>query len=212
MDVYWNSWTVRDWRALGYDYPEFVGLNPSDVQGQRFAIIQRVTALYGAFGSPVFFAARTPSPAVATRMRALAMRPVQDAESGKSQKSEHTQWTVRVHADQYALRESFTVLIFINHSKGSKTDCQAPSYVGCVTAFVNPTMERCQNCKKHEDAKFEGVVYLNEQIVARSSLNSLLPDEVLPWLTKKITWRVQKVGAKLHFYHFYGDIDVFLTV
>lgn len=103
-------------------------------------------------------------------------------------------WTARIEFKKYELGCSFSVLLFLGQVPSDPDDWQVSSnYVGAHHAFVNSQAAQCANCVDQADVIEEGFVHLNQAILKHSGLNSLEPNVVLPYLTKALQWRVQKV-------------------
>lgn len=108
-------------------------------------------------------------------------------------------WTARIEFKKYELGCSFSVLLFLGEVPSDPNDWQVSSnYVGAHHAFVNTAAAQCANCVDQADVIEEGFVHLNQAILKHSGLNSLEPNVVLPYLTKALQWRVQKVTFLCH--------------
>lgn len=104
-------------------------------------------------------------------------------------------WTARVEFKKYELGTSFSVVIFLG-SVPEDTDewLVSDNFVGAHHAFVNSAAGHCANCRNSSNIVEEGFVHLDKALVDLSGLHSLNPDEVVPYLTENLQWRVLKVS------------------
>ena len=106
------------------------------------------------------------------------------------------EWTARVEFKKYELGASFSVLIFLGQipedPRGLRT---SHNYVGGHHAFVNSAPNSCANCTSQRDLVTEGFIHINHGIAKHSTLGSLDPHVIVPYLTEKLQWVVQKVSC-----------------
>lgn len=107
------------------------------------------------------------------------------------------EWTARIESKQFELSSSYSVLIFLGTVPDDPKEwLVSPNFIGSSWAFVNSSAQECANCRDNDDLVIEGFVHLNAAIVRFSGLDSLEPDAVLPYLTKNLHWRVQKLDGE----------------
>ncbi|KAF9044148.1 tyrosinase [Panaeolus papilionaceus] len=107
-------------------------------------------------------------------------------------------WTARVEFKKYELGTSFSVLLFLG-SVPEDTDewLVSDNFVGGHHAFVNSAAGHCANCRNSSNIVEEGFVHLDKALVDLSGLHSLNPDEVVPYLTENLQWRVLKTDGEI---------------
>ncbi|KAH9476336.1 prephenate dehydrogenase (NADP(+)) [Psilocybe cubensis] len=137
-----------------------------------------------------------------------ASRDIKEAESGHGP-ALHTHhiippsqglydWTARIECKKYEIGTSFSVLIFLGTVPEDPNDWLVdPHFVGAHHAFVNSSAGECANCRNQSDLVIEGFVHLNRAIVKHSGLSSLAPDAVVPYLSKELHFRAQKVNGEV---------------
>ena len=105
------------------------------------------------------------------------------------------EWTARIEFKKYELGTSFSVLIFLGSVPDNPRELRtSPNYVGGHHAFVNSAANSCTNCRNQRDLVQEGFVHLNHGIIKHlGHTTSLEPNVIVPYLTKNLEWRVQKV-------------------
>ncbi|KAK0480189.1 tyrosinase [Armillaria novae-zelandiae] len=219
---YWASSEVTITGKLGYTYPEFNGLdmgNPSAVQA---AIAPVVNLLYGGPTFSIFsqtgpstknlLASRSPAPsssdAQASGTSESAVTPGSGGDGLGSVRSidpvsapalnSFYDWTARIRVKKYALRGSFSVLIFLGEvPEDPRIWRSSPSFVGAHHAFVNSVAQQCENCSNQTDLVIEGFVHVNTAIARQSRLGSFEPAVVEPYLKRELSWRIQKARRQL---------------
>ena len=179
--TFWTSTNVSDTTKLGYSYPEFNGLDMGNKGAVWTAVGTRIKQLYE---TPTFRGLWTAT------------------DSGKfAPHAPHPdgglhEWTARIVSKQFELHHSYTVLIFLGEVPDDPSKWPvSPRYVGSHSAFVNTSAQSCDNCLNHVNLIIEGFVDLNRPILRLSGLQSLEPDDVVPYLTENLNWRVLKVKA-----------------
>ncbi|KAI0322394.1 tyrosinase [Amylostereum chailletii] len=216
---YWVSTQATATSTFGYTYPEFNGLDMSNKAAVQAAIAQAVNKLYG---GPVFgvlssgLSSGTTSSLTGGSAEPTSEKTAQPpagneqqersisrsiAPSTASQPSAHNadgsyyDWTARIQVKKYALGGSFSVLIFLGEVPEDPAQWRSsPSFVGAHHAFVNTSAERCANCRTQADVVVEGFVHLNNAIARRApELGSFDPSVVHPYLSRELSWRVQRV-------------------
>lgn len=100
-----------------------------------------------------------------------------------------TEWNVRVQCREHELGQSFNVLIFLGTVPELQDDWQtSPSLVG-----VHAVYTWTGDVPEEEDQEVEGFVPLQRALGRRANLPALSEEYVVPYLTKELRWRVQKV-------------------
>jgi len=109
------------------------------------------------------------------------------------------EWTARIEFKKYELGTSFSVLIFLGPVPDNPRELRtSPNYVGGHHAFVNSAANSCTNCRNRRDLVQEGFVHLNHGILKHlGHTASLEPDDIVPYLTKNLEWRVQKSNREV---------------
>jgi hypothetical protein len=179
-----RSTFVRDWRLFGYTYPQFVRSSPVvTLEGQTPpSAPELISELFPFLDEDL----------------AETVGVIEPIDTGAGEKrSGYYEWVVRIRASHYALLESYSILVFINPSPNEPLDYESSAYVGSVSAFVNPSIEECKNCRENAQSIIEGFVYLNHTLVSRAGLKTLKPGTVEPWVKEKIVWTAQKVSSAL---------------
>ena len=85
------------------------------------------------------------------------------------------------------------VIIFLGNVPSDPEEwLSCPEFVGKHSVLVSG-----RKYTRHSDGDdtTEGFVHLSNAIVKRSGLNSLEPEDVVPYLKENISWRVQKVSS-----------------
>ena len=98
------------------------------------------------------------------------------------------EWTARIEFQKYELGTSFSVLTFLGPVPDNPRELKtSPNYVGGVHAYV-------ANRSQGDLTVQEGFVHLNHGIFKHlGQTTSLEPNVIVPYLTKNLEWRVQKV-------------------
>ena len=103
------------------------------------------------------------------------------------------EWTARIRSGQCELGATYMVIIFLGNVPADPEEwLSCPEFVGKHSVLVSG-----RKYTRHSDGDdtTEGFVHLNNAIVKRSGLNSLEPEDVVPYLKENISWRVQKVSS-----------------
>jgi tyrosinase len=99
------------------------------------------------------------------------------------------EWTARIHASKSEYDTSFNVILFLGGvPKNPEEWLTSPRLVGKHSVMVRGGFG-----SRAPDIT-EGFVHLDNGIAKHSGLTSLEPKEVVPYLTKELDWRVQKVS------------------
>lgn len=210
---FWISDSVTGTSQLGYNYPEFDGVDTSNSTTLRTHILNVVNRLYGGgssktssrelvdLGSESSFADVTSASGdVAPRSLDIERLPAradpgdQPALEARSQSggSTYSDWTARVRYRKYELKRSFIILFFLGDPPHDpKTWLVANNLAGTQCAFVNSAASQCQNCRNQGQMMAEGFVPLNMAIAKHSGLGTYDSEVVEPYLKKRLTWRAQ---------------------
>lgn len=73
----------------------------------------------------------------------------------------------------------------------------SPNLIGSSAVFANSTPQHCANCRKRGDVVVDGIVYLNQSLLASDGVQSYEPEVVAPFLEKNLHWRVLRVRLLL---------------
>ncbi|KAF9018170.1 Di-copper centre-containing protein [Hymenopellis radicata] len=180
-----TSSALRDWTELNFTYPEFVGIHPKD--DMRSAIVKIVDEMYGEETHPSDNEKSLTS-AKSTLTRSLA--PIRIPLFAKDQS--HSDWILRIRTRKYALRMSYSILIFCGAPPTSVANWRtSPALVGTHSEFVNSQPERCPNCVDHLNVLSEGFINLTK-LVEQKGLNDA---DVEKYLRANLAWRVQKIDG-----------------
>jgi len=129
--------------------------------------------------------------------------------SGLSEGDSIREWTVRIRCKKFEVGGNFSVLLFLKDSEDPEDPevpdvpplpanpnkwFFAPTFIGAFDTFVNDTPEECTNCQEHAQDIISGFVHINESITKNRYAGTLDPVVVEPFLTKRLNWRVLKVG------------------
>jgi len=202
---YHTSAHSYDMSRYGYSYEE---LDPHREPGDttRQAIMKHVYDLYS--GPPKRNAVVSgAAPVVRGVVDQGAGFVAQAAEAGENllaaatgterQESTLTEWGVHVQVKQFELNCSFTILIFLGHPPDDVAEWRASrNYVGSHFVFVNASGD-CENCEDRRDDLTEGFVHLTEAVAKMSGVSSMEVDDVKPYLTSHLEWRVQAVDGSV---------------
>ncbi|MCJ1464037.1 hypothetical protein MMC07_002647 [Pseudocyphellaria aurata] len=170
----YTSKTARSTRTFGYTYPEVIDWN---VNASQLAVNARtqLNALYNPFGN-----ISLPSP-IKKRGKAAAQYP----------NAADRQWFVNIQVDQSAFSSSFFVHFFLGSVPVSpETWSFAPTLVGshCVLAPSSPN-------SRSSTALSYGRIPLTHSLLSSTEILSLDSDKVVPFLTRELSWRVQKTDG-----------------
>ncbi|KAH9484705.1 Polyphenol oxidase 1 [Psilocybe cubensis] len=112
--------------------------------------------------------------------------------------STEVQWSVRVECKMYEVGGSFSVYVFM--SKEVPSDHPEwlfhPSFAGTFDVFANPEPEECANCTAHAGDIIKGFVHINQKLETLN-LDSLDPENVIPYLKEHISWGVLKSNGEV---------------
>jgi tyrosinase len=118
------------------------------------------------------------------------------ASAGPRRVVDTTNWTARIRCNQFEVKSSFIVFIFIGKESDIPGDAKqwskSPNLAGCNDIFVNSKPEHCSNCTDNADLATEGYVQLNDALMG--SVGSVQKDIVTPYLKEHLHWRVAKVS------------------
>ncbi|KAF8964512.1 hypothetical protein BDZ97DRAFT_889457 [Flammula alnicola] len=103
------------------------------------------------------------------------------------------EWTARIHASKSELGCSYNVIIFL----GQVPDDPEEWLVSTHLVGKHAVLLGGNNHHRSGGYITEGFVHLNPAIVKRSGLGSLEPEDVVPYLTNELQWRVQKVDGSV---------------
>ncbi len=174
---------LRDWTELNFTYPEFVGIHPKG--DMRSAILKIVDEMYGEEDHPSDDEKSLVS-VQSSLTRSLA--PIRIPLFAKDQS--HADWILRIRTKKYALRMSYSILVFCGVPPTSVADWRTSStLVGMHSEFVNSQAERCPNCVDRLNVLSEGFINLTK-LVEHKCLNDA---DVEKYLHAHLAWRVQKV-------------------
>lgn len=99
------------------------------------------------------------------------------------------EWTARIHARKSEYDTSYNVILFLaGVPKDPEEWLTSPHLIGKHSVMVHGGF----GCRGPDIT--EGFVHLDNGIAKHSGLTSLEPKEVVPYLTKELDWRVQKVS------------------
>ncbi|KAI0737488.1 hypothetical protein BC629DRAFT_1600427 [Irpex lacteus] len=187
---YCSSSQLKSTDVLGFTYREIMVERGNETDAQR-EVAKRIETLYGSGLSTLFSRLDHPQ---ATALDTAEFKSTSTA----TNLTDHSvyDWKVRVRVNEFALGESFQVLIFLGPVPplaDYKDWMSHPDYVGCVSAFVSDIPELHANAARPENV-IQGIVYLSQSITEKSGLpGSLAPDVVSPYLEEKLSWSVRKV-------------------
>lgn len=207
----WSSSALKDTTKFNYTYPEFVGVDMSNPSTPAY-FKQLIEYLYNNGAAPKqvprVAAANTTPAAPGVQMRALATHESQAlfAVGGASSATvaanhppplDTTNWTARIQCNQFEVKSSFTVYIFLGKESEIPNDPKqwhgSPLLVGCNDIFVNSKPEHCSNCTQNADLATEGYVQLDDAL--HKSIKSVQEDVVKPYLKENLHWRVAKANS-----------------
>ncbi|KAG8918495.1 hypothetical protein FRC02_002331, partial [Tulasnella sp. 418] len=110
-----------------------------------------------------------------------------------TQSSKIIEWSARIRCKEHALGGSYSVLLFVGPIPDEEKDWRiSPSFVGIHGVYTGYGIPD----NTADDVEVEGFVRLNKALVA-SSLSSLGPEDVVPFLKSALGWRVQKISSEV---------------
>ena len=162
--TFWNSDTARDTRTFGYWYPETNG-GPG-VNGKD-QVVQAMTALYGD-------------------------KTTNGTDGNAAQRRDavvnHREWIVNLKVDKHALNGSFFVHIFLGGFGSDPTAWSfEPNLVGTWAVLDKFNNANTPNKPVTGTIPLTGVL---SKLVLANKLKSLDPDDVEPYLTANLKYRV----------------------
>ncbi|KAH9856478.1 Di-copper centre-containing protein [Lenzites betulinus] len=188
-------WTSADLREptdglFGYSYEEFNGVDWSDkaaVRAHVKTIVEQLYPLPTVLARWMNFDAGASHPVCPRLPSAIPAKIITPAVHPRAV----LRWTAHITAKKHALRGSFAVLLFLGEAPALPGDfLSSANFVGDYCAFVNPAPERCANCLRQGNITIGGGVDLTDALVRRAEVGSLHPEEVVPYLRRKLCWRV----------------------
>ena len=112
----------------------------------------------------------------------------------------YREWITNLRVKKHCLSGVFSIHIFLGTVPADiKTWVTHENNVGTSSVLgSNPAITNCEKCKTDaaRDLVVTGVVPLTEvllDMIAKGELRSLEPDDVVPYLTKNLHWRVTQV-------------------
>ncbi|KAG8932443.1 hypothetical protein FRC02_001122 [Tulasnella sp. 418] len=169
QEIYWDSVASRDFRRLGYTYPEFQNVGTTDPDALSQIIKDKVAQLY-------------------PRERIVPPR------APGHQLPNYREWLARVRAKKHGVGGGFSVYLFFGHVPDNRNEwLESPSFAGAQHFFVTRDVSNCSNCQSQADIDVEAFIYFTEAINrVKPELFPFEVDEVEPWLTeeKLLHWRV----------------------
>ncbi|KAL2358572.1 common central domain of tyrosinase-domain-containing protein [Cryomyces antarcticus] len=188
----WNSETARSVTTFGYTYPELAGGNNTNS-----SIKAAVNSLYGSTAGSTGLSSKAKRNLID---REEAVDPVQTTVAqAVTSDGKRRQYLANIKAQKFGLDGSYFVHIFIGDFNPSPASWSfEPNLVGTHGVFANlgtSTSDGCQRCKEHQDSGLQvtGVVPLTTTLVdkiSKGDLPSLDPNDVAPYLTKNLHWRI----------------------
>ncbi|KAG8939188.1 hypothetical protein FRC03_006496 [Tulasnella sp. 419] len=113
-----------------------------------------------------------------------------------SQTQRIIEWSALVQCKEHALGGSYSVLLFMGSIPDSPGDWRpSPSFVGMRTVYTALGGAPGGEENKDDDV-VEGFVHLNTALI-ESGIQSLFPDDVVPFLKGALGWRVQKMSGEV---------------
>ncbi|KAI1794978.1 hypothetical protein LXA43DRAFT_1058946 [Ganoderma leucocontextum] len=175
QDTYWTSRDAIGTTHMGYTYPEFDGLDMTNVLAVQKHIKDVVEGLYAPHGT----------------------NPTTSADNSDESSVQSTwKWSARVRVQRFQLERSFQVLVFLGSVPEDPSEwVGAPSFVGAFGAFVNGTAAQCANCQVLVDVVTEGCVHLNRALFRNYDVRTFNPEDVSPRLKDHLDWRIQMVDG-----------------
>ncbi|KAK1758806.1 Di-copper centre-containing protein [Echria macrotheca] len=196
--VFWNSQQVENTEVFGYTYPEtFDRSAVSDVDKWASVVAARAGKLYPAALKPKSRQANSTSPHPITSAAPTNRDPSDLIEPDNT----FTDWSVNVRAIKHILSKPYQIIVFDGDfspepahwtSEHNKVDTVGVLGTGSDTA--------CAKCREDQanDQSITGVVSLTSALVqdyTEGRLASLKPEDVVPYLTANLHWRVLVDGV-----------------
>jgi len=101
------------------------------------------------------------------------------------------EWSVLIRCKQFEVIGSFSVFLFFGDVPSDThkwvTD---KAFIGVFDVFANDSPDICPKCTENSDVILNGVVDLNAPLIKKSGLKTLEAEEVVPYLTGKLSWGV----------------------
>ncbi|KAF9477261.1 hypothetical protein BDN70DRAFT_810991 [Pholiota conissans] len=103
------------------------------------------------------------------------------------------EWTARIHSRKSECDSTYNVILFLGAvPKNPEEWLTSPNLVGKHSVLISSYRTGGRGLDVTE-----GFVHLDNGIVKHSGLNSLEPNEVVPYLTRELDWRVQKIDGSI---------------
>jgi tyrosinase len=195
---FWVSADVKTSTPLNYSYPEVT----SDVSASQQAIVDWLAQISQSIRQ------RSPSlqgfSALATSGLSAGLASTPQAALSVAREAPRTadntipNWSARIRCNQHEFGTGFSVYLFLVEVPEDPAQwLTSPHFVGSFDAFINTDADKCANCRNQADRDIEGFVHINAGILEHSGQGSLEADQVVPFLTKNLHWRVLKRDGSL---------------
>ncbi|BCS28232.1 uncharacterized protein APUU_61280S [Aspergillus puulaauensis] len=197
---YWTSQEVRDFRALGYNYPDLHPVKPDsvaafDVDGYKTKLLEQVTLKYGVSRLEALTQLELSKNGVGKPLPE-GMREIDGGVAGND-------FAISIRYSKFAFGgRPFNIEIYLEPGDGSGRHFTAAEYVTNVYNFSTPAtrdgQEVCSNCSDLEarDVRLTAYVPITpilNRLILEERLSSLKKDDVEAVL-KRLYWRVTMAG------------------
>jgi tyrosinase len=120
------------------------------------------------------------------------------------QDNKYLEWLVDLRAEKHTLGGNFAVHVFLGDPDDENPPLYIadPNHVATFSTFGSDEVTGCESCKKGQEARLQvtGQIPITLALVERyfaAKINSITPDDVIPYLQKNLHWRVtDKYGAR----------------
>ncbi|KAL3471608.1 hypothetical protein BJX99DRAFT_266607 [Aspergillus californicus] len=197
---YWTSEEVRDFRALGYNYPELHPVKPGsqgafDAEAYKTKLFEGVTLKYGVSRLEALTQLELSKNGIGKPLPE-GMREVHGGVAGND-------FAISIRYSKFAFGgRPFNIEIYLEPADGSGRHFTPDEYVTNVYNFSTPGIvngqEVCSNCTdlQTRDVKLTAYVPITpilNRLILEERLGSLKQDDVEPVL-KRLYWRVTMAG------------------
>ncbi|KAK6355091.1 hypothetical protein TWF696_004215 [Orbilia brochopaga] len=180
QNTYWTSAKVRDTRTFYYTYPELADAGTVPDYRLRSRLRIRIDMLYGAN-------------APRNQLRADAAKRSLEGRANTPQlvkDHKYHEWASNIRLNKYVAGGPYLVNIYVGEPTKGVEWTDDPNFAGSYYLFSkNGT---CMSCTP--DAVVTGSVPLTDTLIKcakNGHIKDLTPGSVIPYLTQKLTWRIQ---------------------